>query len=107
MLDHSFNGPPFTIGIEEELMLLDAGDLSLAQEIEGVLERVPADREGQVKPELMQAVLEIATKPCQTVSEAGDELRQLRHMMGGIVGGLGVQFGASGTHPLGLWGGPK
>ena len=37
MLDHSFNGPPFTIGIEEELMLLDAGDLSLAQAIEAVL----------------------------------------------------------------------
>ncbi len=103
MLDHSFNGPPFTIGIEEELMLLDAGDLSLAQEIEGVLERVPADREGQVKPELMQSVLEIATKPCQTVSEAGDELRQLRHMMGGIVGELGLQFAASGTHPFALW----
>ena len=103
MLDHSFNGPPFTIGIEEELMLLDAGDLSLAQEIEAILERVPADREGQVKPELMQSVLEIATKPCQTVAEAGDELRQLRHMMGGIVGELGLQFAASGTHPFALW----
>src|SRR4029079_16570503 len=103
MLEHNFKGPPFTIGIEEELMLLDAGDLSLAQEIEGVLERVPADREGQVKPELMQSVLELATKPCQTVSEAGDELRQLRHMMGGIVGELGLQFAASGTHPFALW----
>src|SRR3954447_21920105 len=75
MLEHSFNGPPFTIGIEEELMLLDAGDLSLAQAIEAVLEAVPPDREGQIKPELMQSVLEIATKPCQTVKEAGEELR--------------------------------
>jgi glutamate---cysteine ligase / carboxylate-amine ligase len=102
MLDHSFNGPPFTIGIEEELMLLDA-DLSLAQAIEGVLERVPADREGQVKPELMQSVLEIATKPCRSVAEAGEELGQLRRMMSGIVGDLGLQFAASGTHPFALW----
>src|ERR687888_2014597 len=65
MLDHSFNGPPFTIGIEEELMLLHEGGLSLAQEIEAILEAVPEDREGQVKPELMQSVLEIATKPCR------------------------------------------
>ena len=103
MLDHSFKGPPFTIGIEEELMLLDAEDLSLAQAIEGVLERVPADREGQVKPELMQSVLEIATKPCQSVAEAGEELRQLRRMMSDIVEDLGLQYAASGTHPFALW----
>jgi carboxylate-amine ligase len=103
MLDHSFNGPPFTIGIEEELMLLDPEDLSLAQAIEGVLERVPADCEGQVKPELMQSVLEIATKPCQSVAEAGEELSQLRRMMSGIVADLGLQFAASGTHPFALW----
>jgi len=103
MLDHSFKGPPFTIGIEEELMLLDAEDLSLAQEIEAVLEKVPPDREGQVKPELMQSVLEIATKPCQDVREAGEELRDLRRMMTGIVEELGLKYAASGTHPFALW----
>src|SRR5436190_19809324 len=103
MLDHSFNGPPFTIGIEEELMLLDATDLSLAQEIEAVLEAVPADRKGQVKPELMQSVLEITTKPCQTVAEAGEELRDLRRMLVGIVRERGLELAASGTHPFGRW----
>ncbi len=103
MLDHSFNGPPFTIGIEEELMLLNAADLSLAQEIEAVLEAVPADREGQVKPELLQSVLEIATKPCQTVAEAGEELRDLRRMLVGILQERGLELAASGTHPFGRW----
>lgn len=103
MLEHSFNGPPFTIGIEEELMLLHAGDLSLAQEIEAILEAVPADREGQVKPELLQSVLEIATKPCGSVGEAGEELRALRRMLGGIVAERGLTVAASGTHPFGLW----
>ena len=56
-----------------------------------------------MKPELMQSVLEIATKPCQNVAEAGDELRQLRRMMAGIVEELGLQFAASGTHPFALW----
>jgi glutamate---cysteine ligase / carboxylate-amine ligase len=103
MLDHSFKGPPFTIGIEEELMLLNAGDLSLAQAIEEVLEAVPPDREDQVKPELMQSVLEIATKPCQSVREAGDELAFLRRMLGEIVEEQGLQLAASGTHPFALW----
>jgi carboxylate-amine ligase len=103
MLDHRFNGPPFTIGIEEELMLLNKGDLSLAHEIEAILAAVPPDREGQVKPELMQSVLEIATKPCQGVGEAGEELRLLRRMLADIAEERGLQVAASGTHPFGRW----
>ena len=54
MLEHAFTGPPFTVGIEEELMLLDPDSLDLAQEIEALLAAVPPEYEGQVKPELMQ-----------------------------------------------------
>ena len=103
MLDHSFNGPPFTIGIEEELMLLDPGDLSLAQGIEEILAAVPKDLDGQVKPELMQSVLEIATKPCQTVAEAGEELRKLRRALAEIAEEQGMSVAASGTHPFAHW----
>jgi glutamate---cysteine ligase / carboxylate-amine ligase len=103
MIDHSFNGPPFTIGIEEELMLLDATDLSLAQAIEAILAAVPSELEGQVKPELMQSVLEIATRPCQTVGEAGDELRKLRRALAEIAEDQGLRVAASGTHPFALW----
>jgi carboxylate-amine ligase len=103
MLEHRFNGPPFTIGIEEELMLLHAEGLDLAQEIEAILAAVPAEREGQVKPELMQSVLEIATKPCQTVREAGQELRDLRRMLAAIAEERGLWVAASGTHPFARW----
>jgi carboxylate-amine ligase len=103
MLEHRFNGPPFTIGIEEELMLLHANGLDLAQEIEAILAAVPAEREGQVKPELMQSVLEIATKPCETVREAGQELRDLRRMLAAIAEDRGLCVAASGTHPFARW----
>jgi carboxylate-amine ligase len=103
MLDHSFNGPPFTIGIEEELMLLDPGDLSLAQGIEGILAAVPEDLDGQVKPELMQSVLEIATKPSGSVREAGEELRKLRHTLAQMAEEQGLRVAASGTHPFARW----
>src|SRR6266545_6564710 len=70
MLEHRFNGPPFTIGVEEELMILEADGFGLAHEIEAILAAVPPEFDGQVKPELMQSVLEIATKPCRNVQEA-------------------------------------
>jgi glutamate---cysteine ligase / carboxylate-amine ligase len=103
MLEHHFNGPPFTIGIEEELMLLDADSLDLANEIEAVLAAVPDELEGQVKPELMQSVLEVATTPCQDVRSAGEELRVLRHAVAEIAERRGLLVAASGTHPFARW----
>jgi glutamate---cysteine ligase / carboxylate-amine ligase len=103
VLEHRFNGPPFTVGIEEELMILDAEGLGLAQEIEGILEDVPAEFEGQVKPELLQSVLEIATKPCDGVREAGEQLRRLRRAVREVAENRGLAIAASGTHPFALW----
>ena len=100
MLEHKFNGPPFTLGIEEELMLIDSDSLDLAQAIERLLEVVPKGFAGQVKPELMQAVLEIATKPCGTVREAGDQLRELRQVVIDAAATQGLLVGAAGTHPF-------
>ncbi len=102
MLEHNFTGPPFTVGIEEELMLLDGESLNLAQAIEPVLEALPEQFSGQVKPELMQAVLEIATTPCQNVREAGEQLRGLRQMLIEVTDGLGLKVGAAATHPFAL-----
>ncbi|HXE99222.1 MAG TPA: carboxylate-amine ligase [Solirubrobacterales bacterium] len=103
MLEHRFNGPPFTIGVEEELMILDAETLDLAQEVEAILAAVPPELKGQVKPELMQSVLEIATKPCQSVAEAAAELTELRRAVARIAEGRGLLLAASGTHPSALW----
>ena len=102
-LDHKFIGPPFTIGVEEELMIVDPGGCGLAQEIERVLASVPPELEGQVKPELLQSVLEIATKPCADVAAAGRELVSLRRAVNGILEELGLGVAASGTHPFARW----
>jgi glutamate---cysteine ligase / carboxylate-amine ligase len=100
VLEHNFSGTPFTIGIEEELMLLDAESLDLSQGIEQVLENVPADYEGKVKHELFKSVLEIATTPCADVPEATAQLADLRRMVSDVAGGLGMAVGAAGTHPF-------
>ena len=103
MIEHAFTGPSFTVGIEEELMLIDPESLDLAGEIEGILADVPAMHEGQVKPELLTSVLEIATPPCKDIDQAGHELSKLRRMMVDIAGERGLLVGAAGTHPFGRW----
>jgi carboxylate-amine ligase len=50
LLEHAFTGPQFTVGIEEELMILDPDGWGLAQEIDRLLAAVPKDVVGQVHP---------------------------------------------------------
>jgi glutamate---cysteine ligase / carboxylate-amine ligase len=102
VLEHSFNGTPFTVGIEEELMLLDPETLEPAHGIEQILGDVPEERSGQIKPELFQSVLEVATPPCPGVPEATAELRDLRGLVASIAREHGMLVGAAGTHPFGL-----
>ncbi|HKJ35607.1 MAG TPA: YbdK family carboxylate-amine ligase [Solirubrobacterales bacterium] len=102
MLEHKFNGTAFTVGIEEELMLLDPDSLDLAHGIGAVLPAIPADYEGQVKTELFQSVLEIATLPCADLAEAGEQLRELRSMVASVAADHGMLLGAAGTHPFAL-----
>ena len=78
VLDHKFGGTPFTLGIEEELMICDAETLELAQAIDVIVGDLPDDLPGEVKPELMQSVLEVATLPCADITEAAEQLRHLR-----------------------------
>jgi carboxylate-amine ligase len=99
-VDQHFTGPNYTIGIEEELMILDAESLELANAIESLLEAEPSE---QVKPELMESVLEIATTPQPNTAEAGRELRALRARVGEAAGQRGLAIGAAGTHPFGMW----
>ena len=60
-MEPKFTGPAYTVGIEEELMILEPGTYALVNAIDDLLEESP---HGDVKPELLQSVLEISTKPC-------------------------------------------
>ncbi len=101
-VEHSFTGQPLTIGIEEELMILDAESLELSNAIETFLRSVPACP-GKVAPELMESVLEVATDPCANTREAGAQLRRLRREMSETAAGHGLAIGSAGTHPFAMW----
>ena len=102
-MEHAFTPAghgPYSIGIEEELMIVDAERFELVSAIEELLRAAPHE---EIKPELMESVLEIATKPCRDVAEAGTELRGLRHQARAIAGESGLRIGSAGTHPFALW----
>jgi len=95
-----FEGPSYTIGIEEELMILDPETYALSNSIEALLEEA---QHGEIKPELMESVLEIATKPCANVPEAGDQLRSLRRQVRDTARARNLCIGSAGTHPSAMW----
>ncbi len=99
-MEHHFTGPNFTIGIEEELMIVDRETLELVNAIESLLQDVEG---GEIKPELMESVLEIATEPCANTTEAGTQLRALRRQVGASAAAKGLTIGSAGTHPFAMW----
>ncbi len=100
-MEQHFDGPRYTVGIEEELMILDSETLDLRSAIGSILGEDPPA--GQIKPELLESVLEISTEPCPNVAAAGAELRALRTLARERAAAAGLQIGASGTHPFARW----
>jgi carboxylate-amine ligase len=99
-MEHDFHGPSYTIGIEEELMIVDAETYSLVNAIESLLGEVP---DGEVKPELHESVLEISTDPAPNTAEAGRRLRVLRDQVRERAARRGLTIGSAGTHPFAMW----
>jgi glutamate---cysteine ligase / carboxylate-amine ligase len=105
VLDHRFGaGEPYTLGVEEEYMLLDGETLDLVQHIDTVLSDVAGhELEPLIKAELMQSVIEIATPVCRTPAEAGRALQQLRGYVTEVAAERGLRVGSAGTHPFSLF----
>src|SRR6478672_8755139 len=99
-MEHSFHGPSYTIGIEEELMIVDRGRYSLVNAIESLLQE---SGDGEIKPELMESVLEISTNPAPNTEEAGRRLRALREQVRAKAAEHDLCIGSAGTHPFAMW----
>jgi glutamate---cysteine ligase / carboxylate-amine ligase len=105
VLDHKFGaGPPVTVGVEEEYMLIDPTSMELVSGVEALLDEAAESEFGdRLKPELMQCVLESGSVPCNTVRDAGDDLRRLRGWVVEHAEARNMRLGAAGTHPFSLY----
>lgn len=92
-----------TIGVEIELQLVDAEELTLSSCIEEVLAAVPENLQGSVKPELMQCYVEINTKICRNVREVGEDLREKLAELERVIDPLGIRLFWAATHPFSSW----
>jgi carboxylate-amine ligase len=88
---------PLTVGIEEELMLLDPATLDLAPRATELLERVEGD--GRFKLELPAAQLEIASPAMRSAADAAEFLLSARRDLAAAADGL-VRLACSGVHPF-------
>src|SRR5947209_17180683 len=100
-MEHHFTGPRYTLGIEEELMIVDASSFGLVSGINSILGADPPS--GEIKPEFLESVLEIATAPCADVATAGSELTGLRGITRNRARRENLEIGAAGTHPFARW----
>jgi glutamate---cysteine ligase / carboxylate-amine ligase len=94
---------PYTVGLEEEVMLLDPADWSLAQRSDDVLPQLPAGLAEHVSAETHQGAIELATDPHRTVGEAVAQLAGLRAWLAEELAAQGLAVAAAGTHPFALW----
>jgi carboxylate-amine ligase len=103
--EHKFGASdPYTLGVEEEYMLLDGETFDLVQHIDTVLASMSGhELEPRIKPELMQSVIEIATPVCRTAGEIATELRKLRAYVTEVAREQGLRVGSAGTHPFSLF----
>jgi carboxylate-amine ligase len=88
---------PMTIGLEEELMVLDPDTLDLAPRAAALLDHAAGDP--RFKPELPAAQLEIVVPPAHTVGEAAAALGEARAALAALAGEDALLAGA-GAHPF-------
>jgi carboxylate-amine ligase len=88
-----------TIGIEEEFMLLDPDDWSLAFRSDEVYADLPDDLRARVSLETHAAVMETTTGVHRRVKDAVAELASLRRRLTDAVAAHGLLPAAAGTHP--------
>ncbi len=96
--------PTFTIGIEEEYLLVDRQTRDLAKDPPAsMLTECEQLIEGQVTPELLRSQIEVGTRVCTTVQEAKQDLAKLRSAIVEVAARYDLAPIAASTHPFAPW----
>jgi carboxylate-amine ligase len=96
--------PPFTIGIEEEYLLVRRATRELVtQRPAAMMDELDRRLAGQVTPEFLNAQIEVGTRVSASVAEAAADLRHLRRTVAEVAGGHGLAIVAASTHPSAHW----
>jgi carboxylate-amine ligase len=98
------NEPSFTIGIEEEYLLVDKETRGLVIDPPDTLMAEAEEKCGsQVTSELLRSQIEIGTKVCSNIQDAHDDLARLRRNVIEVANNHGLAPIAASTHPFSQW----
>ena len=96
--------PPFTMGIEEEYLLIDRESGGVAQEVpEALFQECMKRLEGRVAHEFLKSQIEVNTAVCEDIAIARRELAELRRTVAEVAGNYGLAPIAASTHPFSHW----
>src|SRR5438067_13439696 len=96
----TLNYKSFTLGVEEEYMVIDPVTLELKSHEQRIVHEGQKVIKDKVKAEMHQAVVEVGTDICQDTDEAFRDIATLRRTISEIAGNLGFAMAAAGTHPF-------
>jgi len=93
--------PAFTLGLEEEYLLVDLATRDLVADPPAeLLQRCIAETDGRVSPEFLRSQLEVKTSVCGSVAAMRRELAELRRKVCEVAAGYGIAPIAASTHPF-------
>ena len=95
--------PSFTLGIEEEYLLVDRDTLDLVAAPDTLMKECVDRLAKKVSPEFLQCQIEVGTGVCATVAEAREDLAHLRRTVAEIANAHGLAPLAVSTHPFARW----
>src|SRR5687767_7639856 len=93
----------FTLGIEEEFQIVDPVTGELRSRVSEILADSKTLLGEQVKPEMIQAMIEVGTGICKDIQAARADITNLRGVLAGLARKKGLEIVAAGTHPFSHW----
>jgi glutamate---cysteine ligase / carboxylate-amine ligase len=98
---HFGESPPLSIGVEEEVMLLDGQTFAAVPAVRELLADADGrELPGRLKTELHASIVELNTDVCSSVDEAVEALAALRSTAAELLERRGLRLAAAGTHPF-------
>ena len=93
----------FTLGIEEELQIVDPQTRQLRSHVSEMLEQGRMLLGEQIKPEMIQSQIEVGTGVCKNIQEARADITRLRSIIASLAANNGLKIVAASTHPISRW----
>ena len=93
----------YTLGIEEEFQIVDPETRELRSRVTEFFDEGKLLLGEQIKPEMIQSMVEVGTGVCANIQEARKDITNLRGVISALARRKGLEIVAASTHPISHW----